>query len=93
MKINTKFNVGDSVFYIQSNKVVETIVAAIFINIKVGTNSDVPQEVIKYHMKTGESNIHENMLFPSSEALATSIGDGSYNDRISGRSTGATVDN
>lgn len=76
MEFNTKFNLGDHVWYIKDNKLVEVTISAIEIFF-VGTN----QDRIKYNAKNisdsvswlDHQNLFENMLFRSKEELLKSL--------------------
>jgi len=76
MRLETKFNLEDRVWYMKNNKPVEVIISAIEI-FYVDTN----QDRIKYNGKDvinsvswlDHTNLHESMLFSSKEKLLESL--------------------
>ena len=76
MKIETKFNICDGVWFLKDNVVVEAIVSSVT-TFTCGTN----QDSITYTAKKIEhsvswldyTNLHERNLFPTKEALLASL--------------------
>ena len=66
MEVNTKFNVGDQVWLVESNKVVMRIIDKLVINCE-GETVD-----IKYSTN-GSNNIPEHLLFKTKNELLESL--------------------
>ena len=66
MEVNTKFNVGDQVWLVESNKVVMRIIDKLVINWE-GDTVD-----IKYSTN-GSNNIPEHLLFKTKNELLESL--------------------
>jgi len=69
MNINTKFNIGNTVFFIWKNRVGSDIV--ILIHIKVNGNFDIPKIEINYTIDNNKFVFPEEQLFISKELLLT----------------------
>lgn len=76
MKIETKFNLNDSVWLMKENKIVNVEISAIEI-FHVGTDQDKitynGKNVINPVSWLDHTNLHEYMLFSSKEALLKSL--------------------
>ena len=77
MEINTKFNICDIVHGMANNKLFTTEIKGVHVHVQV-------ENVITIKYFTAEGEIPEHRLFDTREELASTIMDGTYNDRVNG---------
>ena len=72
MTINTKFDIGDSVFFIEDNKVKKQYVESINIEIVIDSWFNTLR-LIRYTLNDGKSPYNEDKLFASKDELLKSL--------------------
>lgn len=73
MTIETKYNIGDEVWFMHDNKVKTAIIITIGVFVEIDMNSQYVSNSIQYGLYNFNHPYIENQLFPTKEELLKSL--------------------